>query len=511
MIFNFKKFSQILLASALIGSQIILLSAYEAHVINVTARICTYVETRTIGFWKNHVDIYIEYLPLYLGNEEVTGVPQVDGLLVEGLLLAEDVFENANAKEMIDMLKAQLLGMKFNVKYFVGTGIFEYDGTAIEDVIDSADEALEHPELYSREQLEYIKNLLVYLNEQHKLTHCSESDSGLTLFGNDEGYVAQLITSINSIEIIIEPATNCTPETKQQCDTGFLGVCATGAQWCDQYGFWDECWQVIASTTEICDNGLDDNCNGVTDCDDEICFEDLVCQVEIIQGLEVIPEPVCGDGNLDEGEDCDDGNTEDGDGCSASCLIEQEPEPYCGDGIVNGEDQCDNGENNGVECTPGYPLNCIYCSAECVTAEVQGAFCGDNILDELYEDCDDGNTEDGDGCSNTCLIEEPPEPECTDVDQDGYSIEGGDCGLVDCDDANLDVNPGAREVCYNQIDDDCDYLIDCNDTSCVDNLSCQPEPVCGDGSLDEGEDCDDGNTEDGDGCSAECLIEQSES
>jgi cysteine-rich repeat protein len=32
---------------------------------------------------------------------------------------------------------------------------------------------------------------------------------------------------------------------------------------------------------------------------------------------------VCGDENLDEGEECDDGNNVDGDGCSAECTIEE--------------------------------------------------------------------------------------------------------------------------------------------------------------------------------------------
>lgn len=34
------------------------------------------------------------------------------------------------------------------------------------------------------------------------------------------------------------------------------------------------------------------------------------------------PEPACGDGNLDPGEECDDGNTVDGDGCSGVCETE---------------------------------------------------------------------------------------------------------------------------------------------------------------------------------------------
>lgn len=47
---------------------------------------------------------------------------------------------------------------------------------------------------------------------------------------------------------------------------------------------------------------------------------------------------------------------------------------------------------------------------------------------------------------------------CTDADQDGYSVEGGACGAVDCNDANASVNPGATEVPLNGIDDDCNPL-----------------------------------------------------
>ncbi len=48
---------------------------------------------------------------------------------------------------------------------------------------------------------------------------------------------------------------------------------------------------------------------------------------------------------------------------------------------------------------------------------------------------------------------------CTDVDKDGYAIEGGNCGLIDCNDADASVHPGAVEIC-NGIDDDCDEQVD---------------------------------------------------
>ena|SRR3989344_487055 len=63
------------------------------------------------------------------------------------------------------------------------------------------------------------------------------------------------------------------------------------------------------------------------------------------------PQPQCGDGTLDAGEQCDDGNTTNGDGCSAQCTIEQD-EPQCGDGTLDAGEQCDDGNTtNGDGCS----------------------------------------------------------------------------------------------------------------------------------------------------------------
>ncbi len=52
-----------------------------------------------------------------------------------------------------------------------------------------------------------------------------------------------------------------------------------------------------------------------------------------------------------------------------------------------------------------------------------------------------------------------PAPVCTDNDGDGYFTQGGLCGIIDCDDANGDVNPGAEENLLNSIDDNCNGCI----------------------------------------------------
>jgi bacillopeptidase F len=46
-------------------------------------------------------------------------------------------------------------------------------------------------------------------------------------------------------------------------------------------------------------------------------------------------------------------------------------------------------------------------------------------------------------------------PEGTDDDGDGYFIEGGNCGAVDCDDSDPDIYPRAPEIKHDDIDQDC--------------------------------------------------------
>ncbi len=167
----------------------------------------------------------------------------------------------------------------------------------------------------------------------------------------------------------------------------------------------------------------------------------------------------CGDGNKENGlEQCDDGNNANGDGCSAIC--EQEQNPECGDGVVdfNTGEQCElpNTQNNeycaqsmeickdgklGIRdsfgncdascgcdkdrfnyvCVPGScgatcdsnsdcddqnPNTIDTCKDSCTCKHEQKPYCGDGILGNTPgEQCDDGNNNDGDGCSAVCLTE----------------------------------------------------------------------------------------------------------
>lgn len=106
-------------------------------------------------------------------------------------------------------------------------------------------------------------------------------------------------------------------------------------------------------------------------------------------------EPMCGDGVLNAGESCDDGNNINGDGCSSACTIEA----YCGDGNLNDGEQCDDGNS----------IDFDGCSSEC---KIDEPFCGDGKVD-AGEQCDDGNSNNGDGCSAMCEVETAGGQGCT--------------------------------------------------------------------------------------------------
>ena len=76
----------------------------------------------------------------------------------------------------------------------------------------------------------------------------------------------------------------------------------------------------------------------------------------IVDDCELGPQPVCGNGKLEVGEECDDGCwkgvpllcepfTDDKDGCSYAC---KNGTPVCGDGMKEWWEECDDGCNQGI-------------------------------------------------------------------------------------------------------------------------------------------------------------------
>jgi len=132
-----------------------------------------------------------------------------------------------------------------------------------------------------------------------------------------------------------------------------------------------------------------------------------------MQSQPAVPRPsACGDLILDiaAGEECESPNST---YCDSNCKIS------CGDGVVQANEVCDDGVANsdvipnacrsscnvpicgdlvldtGEECDPGYNE---FCDERCQFR------CSNGFVD-FNEECDDGNLNNGDGCSSICEIE----------------------------------------------------------------------------------------------------------
>ncbi len=110
------------------------------------------------------------------------------------------------------------------------------------------------------------------------------------------------------------------------------------------------------------------------------------------------PSHTCGNTIVETGEQCDDGNNSPLDACYRCANT------TCGDRFVQASrgEQCDFGEANGTQLDGPLP------AAACDASSCKLLVCGDGIRTEwIAEQCDDGNTENGDGCSYECKTEEP--------------------------------------------------------------------------------------------------------
>ena len=195
-------------------------------------------------------------------------------------------------------------------------------------------------------------------------------------------------------------------------------------------------------------------------------------------------DPVCGDGNVDVGEECDDGAANGpGASCKADCTAN-----VCGDGDQGPDEECDAGADNN---------DAGLCKSDCTSAS-----CGDGIV-QPGEGCDDGNAIDDDACTNTCKL-----ASCGDGE-----VQAGE----ECDDGNADNSDACTDVCLLPLCGD-GYIQAAAGEACDDgpdnddNGDCTSQctvATCGDGLLHNAgggaEECDDGNDVDVDDCSNLCV------
>ncbi len=204
---------------------------------------------------------------------------------------------------------------------------------------------------------------------------------------------------------------------------------------------------IFPGATEICGDGIDQDCNG----------SDLACQPN--------PNDVDddGDGMTENQGDCNDND--------ASIFLGATE--ICGDGI----DQDCNGSDLICQPTP----TCTDEDNDGFNAATAGLDCGpldcnDNdpaINPGAAERCSDGIDNNCDGLTDGQDVGACPAPStCTDADQDGFFAQTGCNTVQDCADNDALTFPGATELCGDGIDNDCDGMTDENcDTGSDDGVT----------------------------------------
>jgi cysteine-rich repeat protein len=173
-------------------------------------------------------------------------------------------------------------------------------------------------------------------------------------------------------------------------------------------------------------------------------------------------------------------------GCTLDFPVEW-LEGECGDGYVGQGEQCDDGDTNSGDgcsatCTEEAGFDCDGVPSVCVST------CGDNEV-ASDEQCDDGNTVSGDGCDEFCNTEIVG---CGDGEI--LSADG-----EECDDSNTTAFDGCSDQCLEEAGWNCTGAPSVCTEICGDGLVVGAEAVSGG--------CDDGNQDDGDGCNFLCQSE----
>ena len=279
--------------------------------------------------------------------------------------------------------------------------------------------------------------------------------------------------------------------------------------------------------TEVCTGGVDEDCDGLTDCVDPICTASPDC--------DCLPrEADCSNG---EDDDCN-GQIDCADPACDAMACDALGRVCSGGGCT-----CPGGPQE-VDCGNGADDDCDGLT-DCSDPGCNGKACGDNGLlcsgggcacpggKTVEVACNDEKDDDCDG------LVDCDDPNCAGVPPCGCSMTETDCadgidndcdGMADCTDPDGTCNGAACDAfgricqgevcsctggtsessCGNGLDDDCDGTTDCEDTDC-DGQSCGDAGqvcqgmacICPGGKVQESS-CDDGTDNDCDGA-ADCA------
>ena len=314
------------------------------------------------------------------------------------------------------------------------------------------------------------------------------------------------------VDIDCAPALGCESQECTDSDSDGYGLKGTNTINCSgsrtEYDCDDEDFLRNPGNSEICDNEIDDDCDGKPDCNDYDCIGNEACPVvecgvwttrccdEDEDNFGPVGTNIKPCSGIPEGHDCDDSNP----------FLNPAATEVCNDYIDNDCDLLEDCEDE--DCS----LN-AFCETACNNHEKDndetGIDCGGSCILGTETQCSNGIDDDKDcifDCEDADCTghSECLEIECVDSDSDGFGAYetnlqncSGSPVYYDCDETNGNVFPFASENCANEIDDDCDGKIDCRDSDCAEFTAC----LCFNGIQDSGET----RTDCGGSCAATCI------
>ena len=230
--------------------------------------------------------------------------------------------------------------------------------------------------------------------------------------------------------------TECQPE---DCTNG-IDDNGNGKRDCED----SQCYQHEWCQTEHCDNGIDDNLDGLADCDDPTCMLDAACMAFPLPAM----KENCSNQIDDNGDgltDCDDPNCMNDSACKG-------PQPNNRENCTNNIDDNNDGL---IDCNDPLCINTSACDPSSNPPIPKVENCTNNIDDDYNGliDCNDPY----------CMHES--------------ICAGGNYGNPSdsSDTGNNPLSPGGsagsgeqagQEICDNEVDDNGDGLVDCDDPKC---------------------------------------------
>lgn len=238
---------------------------------------------------------------------------------------------------------------------------------------------------------------------------------------------------------------------------------------------------------EDCDNGIDDDGDGLIDCEDPDCHTACFTEIDCSNGIDDD-----GDGAIDCADgDCEfecgyEGNCHDGLDDNGNGLIDCD-DPDCAYTCGRVEIDCTNGrDDDGDGLTDCADPDCTWATA-----------CRE---DATPEQCSDGIDNDGDGfvdCQDPDCTWVAP---CNEMNHESSAaacnngLDDDDDGLIDCEDPGCarfapctETSCGTTDCCSDGVDNDGDGLTDCQDPDCQSAPSCNEAGRCSDGLDNDGD------------------------